>query len=234
MIRVQNAFQLLLIGIALFSGLIPATSSQDRVISAVVKPQKDLTLHKQVCVDESACPSLSTGFVSTSKKKLGGADANLRFQLAQAVIGNVITDEIWSYESTAPYQLCDRSGCKTVGRVKTTARITLNGRVQRVEMTAQVIEGPRIKPILYRRCVDTNGALPVNTTCGEDSRTADDYLDSTDIYKVTTNYEAEDPGPYYYAFRWSWYVEGFGNTPARTGRGRSATFACEGDFCKFQ
>lgn len=151
--------------------------------------------------------------------------------LRATTIGNVVTNEIWRYREILPYDLCDANGCTRVGEIEVTAEIVLNGIVHRVNMTARPVAGPRIQPILYRRCAAQNGALP-DTTCAENTSTAATFHDSTQTYSVTTNYQGEDPDTYYYVFQWSWNVEGQAGTPA-SGIGQSHFFNCDGSFCSF-
>lgn len=89
-------------------------------------------------------------------------------------------------QRSSALRLVRRQRLRRVGEVEVTAQITLNGTVHRVEMTARPVSGPRIQPILYRRCAAQNGSLP-DTTCGENTSQAVDFHDSTQTYSATTN-----------------------------------------------
>lgn len=177
-----------------------------------------------LCVGGGPCPPPSVDGEQSQPESLP------ENQLAPT-LGNVVTDEIWRYREILPYDLCDANGCTRVGEGEVTAEIVLNGIVHRVNMTARPIAGPRIQPILYRRCAAQNGALP-DTTCAEGTHQSTSFIDGNQTYTVTTNYQGEDPDTYYYAFQWSWNVEGQVGTPA-SGLGQSHFFNCDGDFCSF-
>jgi hypothetical protein len=146
----------------------------------------------------------------------------------RAIVGNLQSDYLWTYDTSYRYYLCNSSGyCRYIGKVRVTARINLNGRQSQFTMTSERWEGPAIKPVHKWDCVDDNGGWP-NSSCsgGWQSDPSSNYI-TTGVFKSYNAYYHSENETYWYDFIHRWYAQGYGNIYWDPGKLTSKHFVCK-------
>lgn len=126
-------------------------------------------------------------------------------------VGTTLSKWRWTYSATMYYGTTQRG---TIGSVRQTAEITINGRQINSKQGQGTFSGPAIKSVLTSRCIDDNGLLP-DGGCGE-SVLRDTIYRTATMTNVGQTYLSQDER-YWYQFWYKWWASGATNPSSGDG-----------------
>jgi hypothetical protein len=147
------------------------------------------------------------------------------------IVGQRQSAFLWNYNQVWLYGYTVNGQNVTVGQIRVTAKINLNGRQSQWTQTIGTFSGPAIYGNNEWNCVDDNGILP-NTSCSggwqsrwNNSNGSPNFTTST-FTSTDTNYH-QDNSTYWYDFDYFWEAKGYGSLLWTTGTLTSYHFVCK-------
>jgi hypothetical protein len=133
--------------------------------------------------------------------------------------GNQSSAYYWTFGMNYYYGECDALGCETIGQIRESASVSLNGKQARNTQGITVLSGPPIAAALYAQCYWLNQT----TTCSND--TVHEASTYTDSYSYT--FKQSDGNSYIILptggtnrihFNYNWLAYGYSNPNQANGR----------------